>query len=341
MEFKISFCTTCRNRLSDLKQTLPRNIEANDDYPNLEFVILDYNSTDGLSEWIKKEMSSYLSSGRISYFRTTEPDEFHMAHAKNMALKLASGDILCNIDADNFAGLGFAKYVNDMFTANDGIFLACNTSQSLFGKNCVLRKDFLKVTGYDESMKGYGNEDLDFYKRLLRTGLRKIDITAEPFLHYLENTDLQKVVNTKSYANLKYVLYRWISPSSSEVCLLQKDFTYVSYRIKPINKISISFPTFTDQTKGLWAQKSLNIDSIHLTLDHQDLVALVTADKFLPAEHWFVLNNEEFIARIIKQISIASNLDKMRKNTDNNLIKVNSGFGNGKVKRNFKAFSEN
>ncbi|KKL80749.1 hypothetical protein LCGC14_2001600, partial [marine sediment metagenome] len=50
--YKISFCTTCMGRLYNLKETLPKNIEANGEYPNVEFVILDYNSSDGLGDWV-------------------------------------------------------------------------------------------------------------------------------------------------------------------------------------------------------------------------------------------------------------------------------------------------
>ena len=53
-QYKVSICTTCMDRLSDLKQTLPQNIQDNLDYPNVEFVVLDYNSKkDDVDGWIK------------------------------------------------------------------------------------------------------------------------------------------------------------------------------------------------------------------------------------------------------------------------------------------------
>ena len=50
---KISFCTVCMNRLQYLMQTLPVNIAGNIDYPNLEFVVLNYNSKDDMENWIR------------------------------------------------------------------------------------------------------------------------------------------------------------------------------------------------------------------------------------------------------------------------------------------------
>ena len=85
---KISFCTTCMGRLERLKETLPKNIEDNKNYPNLEFVIIDYNSNDGLWDWMKNNMIKHIESGKISYYRTEEPKYFDMSHSRNIAFKV-------------------------------------------------------------------------------------------------------------------------------------------------------------------------------------------------------------------------------------------------------------
>ena len=74
--YRISLCTACMGRLHDLKQTLPKNIEDNRDYPNVEFVILDYNSDDGLEDWMRRNMMEHIESGLVSYYHTTEPEYF-------------------------------------------------------------------------------------------------------------------------------------------------------------------------------------------------------------------------------------------------------------------------
>jgi len=100
--YAISFCTTCMGRLYNLKETLPQNIEDNKAYPNLEFVILDYNSKDNLWEWMSRNMMDHILSGRVSYYRTTEPKYFSMSHSRNIAYKVAKGEIVNNLDADNY-----------------------------------------------------------------------------------------------------------------------------------------------------------------------------------------------------------------------------------------------
>ena len=61
---KIAFFTTCMNRLKHLRRTLPKNIADNKDYDNCVFVVLNYNSQDGLHEWMLKEMAAEIKGGK-------------------------------------------------------------------------------------------------------------------------------------------------------------------------------------------------------------------------------------------------------------------------------------
>lgn len=106
---KISFCITCMNRLEHLQATLERNILDNLPEGQVEFVLLDYHSTDGLPEWVRQHMGGYISRGVLNYYRTEEPQHYLRSHSRNMAFRLAQGDILCNLDADNFSGGGICK----------------------------------------------------------------------------------------------------------------------------------------------------------------------------------------------------------------------------------------
>lgn len=113
---KVALCTTCKGRLQHLQETLPANLAANEDVSPEEcvFVLLDYNDKDGLSSWVREKMARHLQSGRLVYYRFTEPTPFRMAHSKNLAHRLGmreGADILVNVDADNFTGRGFARYV--------------------------------------------------------------------------------------------------------------------------------------------------------------------------------------------------------------------------------------
>jgi hypothetical protein len=96
-------------RLHHLCETLPKNIEDNI-YPNVEFVILNYNSPDNLDEWMKQYVQ-LMDDGKILYLKESTIRFYSMTHSRNVAFKAATGDIVCNVDADNFTG-NFATELN-------------------------------------------------------------------------------------------------------------------------------------------------------------------------------------------------------------------------------------
>src|ERR1700733_7919192 len=79
---KVAFVTTCKGRLQHLQETLPVNMGNNH---NAKFVVLDYNSRDGLLEYLVQNHSSQINQGRLAVYSFPTAERFQMAHAKNMA----------------------------------------------------------------------------------------------------------------------------------------------------------------------------------------------------------------------------------------------------------------
>src|SRR5258705_6698654 len=101
--WRISLCTVCMGRTNDLRQTLIKNIQDNEDYPNVEFVILNYNSSDDMHQFmLSKAITPYYKNGRLKYLITREPKFYHASHSRNIAFRNSSGAIVMNVDADNF-----------------------------------------------------------------------------------------------------------------------------------------------------------------------------------------------------------------------------------------------
>jgi glycosyltransferase involved in cell wall biosynthesis len=149
-----------------------KNIESALTYPHVEFVLLDYGSTDGLRDWVETELREWLDRGIVRYFRTVTPRVFHMAHAKNVAHRLANGDVLLNLDADNWFEGGFAEEVGELFASGErtiGIFGAFRSG--CMGRIALRREEFFSLGGYDEDLRGWGFEDADLVRRALRFGL--------------------------------------------------------------------------------------------------------------------------------------------------------------------------
>jgi len=218
------------NRLHHLKQTLLRNITDNSDYEKLEFVLLDYNSNDGLIDYVKGTLMPYIKNGKLRYYRTEEPVHYNMSHSRNIAFKLAQGDIVCNIDADNYTSKEFAQYVNAIFEKNQAIFLSTHHNRQVkndaLGRICVKKEDFLAVGGYDEQMKHYGFDDYDFANRLSMYGLKPFTIQSPEFLLAIPHSDQERMANVPEKNVLHRLLIRYNTPAESELLLLFADGQY-------------------------------------------------------------------------------------------------------------------
>jgi len=194
----VSFCTASMDRLHHVRQTLPQNIKDNADYPSLEFVLLDYSSSDGLEEWVKASMREHIESGLLVYARISGRTEFGMAHSKNLSHRLAQGDVVCNVDADNFTGPGFAWFLNGLFgTAPHALARAhpLNTA----GRIALLKKYFIALGGYDESFTyGWGYDDTDMEYRAVKFGLEHVDISRHTeFLSHIEHGDSDRIGHSR------------------------------------------------------------------------------------------------------------------------------------------------
>jgi len=170
---KISFCITCKNRLENLKYTLPINLEATVGYPRAEFVLLDYSSQDGLESWVLKTFKNQIGSGRLVVYASRGQPWFHMAHAKNLAHRLGGGDILVNLDSDNVIGHGYAEYLNDEFNSGTDLVFSPHPDGT-HGRIAITRAAFYKLGGYDEGLSGYGWDDNDMKARASRMGMKLV-----------------------------------------------------------------------------------------------------------------------------------------------------------------------
>lgn len=235
--YRISFCTVCMNRTLHLKETLIKNIEDNSAYPHLEFVLLNYGSKDEMHDWVTSEMTNYLESGRLKYYKADFPQVFKMSHARNMAFKLATGDILCGLDADNFTGPGFADHVNQLFAKDKNIFLAPPSTGrgrkwwDVQGRLCLWKKDFYRFRGFDEAIVDYGFEDQDLKYRMILAGRRKSIVRINKFLQAIQHTDDLRIAGGITSKMLVSVLLTKRPAREWEMLYLRTDHQFERFRI--------------------------------------------------------------------------------------------------------------
>ena len=103
---RISYCTTCHQRVWQLAKTLPHNTQYLKS-GEVELVIVAYND-DSVKPFLQANYADYLGDGRI---RVIEHDSdkvfadgrrFSCGYVKDIAHRAGLGNVLFNLDADNF-----------------------------------------------------------------------------------------------------------------------------------------------------------------------------------------------------------------------------------------------
>ena len=185
---KISFCSTCKGRLWQLKQTLPENIKKLDALS--EIVILDYFSDDGLKDYIFSNFYDFIESGKIKYFQMIEDYAYTSSYAKNVAHKLATGDILFNLDADNYIYDGLLYELrklkdNQLFLPRLGL-----ENEGILGRLGYTKNTFFRLNGYNENIVGMKGDD--GYMRMKAHELKISVITSSVRVKAIQNSLEQK-----------------------------------------------------------------------------------------------------------------------------------------------------
>lgn len=189
---KISFCTTCKGRLWQLQQTLPQNIRKLD--KDSEIVILDYQSPDGLKEWLFTTFPADIESGKLKYFHLEHEYNYTSSYAKNVAHKLATGEILFNLDADNYIYTGLLAELRNL--RDNMLFLPrlFGNDEGSYGRLGYTKATFERVGGYDETIVGMKGDDGDFRVRCFPLKIRPVHALQTHVA--IQNTPEQKELYT-------------------------------------------------------------------------------------------------------------------------------------------------
>ena len=206
-KYKISFCTNSMGRLNELKQTLIQNIEDNQSNPLFEYVILNYGNDTETNTFIQNNCMSYIESGILNYYSTMDPISYYkMCHSRNVTGKLATGDILAFIDANNFT-MDFSFYLNavpQFLKTEDLCFVMPGLRRGRIG---LFKKDFLELGGYDETLDPRYWQDRDLEIRAEASGLKAVLYNRFAYYDKAEkgnkpNTKKEKKINkTKQFEN--------------------------------------------------------------------------------------------------------------------------------------------
>jgi glycosyltransferase involved in cell wall biosynthesis len=141
---KVSVITACRNSAATIKDTIRSVVDQ--DYENLEYIIVDADSDDGTSDIIKE------FANRIALW-VREPDD-GIADAWNKGIKKATGDIVGIINADDFYAPGTIAAIVDVFIRNPECGFVFGDLKMMNGSTgqwyrVFGRKDYEKIIRYN------------------------------------------------------------------------------------------------------------------------------------------------------------------------------------------------
>ena len=179
---KISIITSCYNRVSTIRGAIESVLSQ--DYPDIEYIIVDGASTDGSVEVIRDAIEGH--EDRVKFI--SEPDH-GMYEAINKGIRMATGDYIGLVHSDDF--LYSSHTISDIakrlketradFLYGDGLFVNPENTDKVVRKwiggtyrlwkvrhgwlplhpTCYIRREVMeKLGGYDESYMIAADTDL-------------------------------------------------------------------------------------------------------------------------------------------------------------------------------------
>lgn len=181
---RISIITSCYNREATIRSAIESVLGQ--DYPNIEYIIVDGASTDGSAEAICNAVTEYKNKVRF----ISEPDS-GMYEAINKGIRMATGDYIGLVHSDDFlyspqtisAIVSRLEQTRADFLYGDGLFVDPNNTDKIIRKwiggsyrlwkvrhgwlplhpTCYIRREIMEKRGlYNESYKIAADSDLLF-----------------------------------------------------------------------------------------------------------------------------------------------------------------------------------
>ena len=189
---KVSYCSTCKGRLDQLKRTLMPNLSSLSDI-DAEWIIVDYGCPDKTKEALLElpSIKEYLTSGKLKVYSFTKDIPFNMSLSKNLSHSLASGEIVFSLDIDNYIGDSFPQI--SKITVKE--FISNPILPGYAGRIGMHRSVFNKLGGYDLELDVVAYEDINMLERLRKLNLKNIKETDVRF------PVLNTVYDTIAYTN--------------------------------------------------------------------------------------------------------------------------------------------
>jgi len=165
----LSICTFAKNRLDQVKRTLPHVLSVLG--PDDELVFVDYSDPQKSGLWAKEN----VKDNRLVLVWVPGMKWWHMNHARNCAGVNAGKDIFVFMDVDNLPSKDLVEAIRKMPPKTwYGVGVGVNIS----GFAAIRKSDYLEVNGYEEALVGYGYDDTGMHVAMNRLGVPRVDLKS-------------------------------------------------------------------------------------------------------------------------------------------------------------------
>ncbi len=217
-EQKITCITTCKGRLSHLRQSLPRMIQSGFE----KVIVVDYGCPDGAASWVRDNYP------QVTVCRADDDTSFHAARARNLGAAFAETEWLFFFDADTLVQPGLADWcrqLQNIAIYRPGKLEDGSRDKETWGSFICTNSAFRHVEGYDEVFRGWGGEDTDIYEKLRSAGLIELTFPAK-FLRPIRHNHEER---TRFYdlkdKNLSHAIH-WLYMTAKKQVALTSQIPY-------------------------------------------------------------------------------------------------------------------
>lgn len=219
--FKVSIVVPCYNQAQYLEECLESVI--NQTYKNWECIIVNDGSPDNTEE---VALSICAKDSRITYLKK---ENGGLSSARNSGIKIAKGEFILPLDADDIIGGTYLEKAVDVFSGpGDLCVVYCEAKKfgivnehwdlpdysfrGLLLNNCIFcsaifkKSDWERCNGYDEHLKS-GLEDWAFWLKLLTEKSLVYRIPEVLFFYRIKEVSMVKELYNSDFSEVYWYLF--------------------------------------------------------------------------------------------------------------------------------------
>lgn len=190
----ISYTVPVHKRLADLERALPRIIAAANASPPVQIVIVDYGDQPDLHPYVGAYYHDLQGTSRFTVVPYRKRAHYHMAHARNISVRMSMGEYITIGAADILPRENFFRTIRERFVETGADLLRSQTT-GYIGVITAKRQMIVDAGGFDERFEFYGREDKDLLLRLLRRGAVEATYDLDTMLDLIRTPWEQKLAN--------------------------------------------------------------------------------------------------------------------------------------------------